>query len=122
MSRKIKVSPGKGQSKVGFFAGLVFCFIGLIIVIPTFGPFGIFWTMIAVIITIMNGKNAFTEKGITTHEITIDELYHPDQDTSFVSNNKSSEQRLSELQGLYDKGMITYDEYQEQRKRILDEL
>ena len=122
MSRKIKVTPGKGQSKAGFFAGIVFCFIGLFIVIPTFGPFGIFWTIIAVIITITNGYNTFTDKGIASHEITIDELYQPDKDTSLGSNNKTSEQRLKELQGLYDKGMVTYNEYQEQRKRILDDL
>lgn len=50
MAKKIKVKPGKAQSKAGFFVGLVFCLIGLVVVIPTFGPFGIFWTLVAVII------------------------------------------------------------------------
>ncbi len=121
MSRNIKVKPGKGQSTAGFFVGIIFCFIGLFVVIPTFGPFGMFWTLVAVIITIMNGYNAFTDKGIATHEITIDE---DDNQTSQFSmeSNKTSEQRLNELQGLYNKGMITYDEYQEKRKKILEEL
>ena len=46
MSKKIHVRPGKGQSKVGFIAGILFCVIGLFVVIPMFGPFGIVWTKI----------------------------------------------------------------------------
>jgi hypothetical protein len=121
MSRNIKVKPGKGQSMAGFFMGIVFCVIGLFVVIPTFGPFGIFWTIAAVVITFMNGYNAFTDKGIATHEITIDE-----DDNQYKQENpdysKTSEERLNELQSLYNKSMITYDEYQEKRKKILNEI
>lgn len=129
MSRNIKVKPGKGQSMAGFFMGIVFCFIGLFVVIPTFGAFGIFWTIAAIVITIMNGYNAFTDKGIATHEITIDEddnRYNHGNDNWYnqgkMDNSKTSEERLNELQSLYNKSMITYDEYQEKRKRILDEI
>ena len=71
MGKRIKVKPGKGQSTVGFFAGLVFCCIGLFIAIPTAGLFGVFWTVIAVIITAVHGINAFTGKTIASHEIMI---------------------------------------------------
>ena len=47
MSKKIHVRPGKSQSRVGFGVGIIFCLIGLVVVIPTFGPFCIFWTAIA---------------------------------------------------------------------------
>jgi hypothetical protein len=121
MSRNIKVKPGKGQSMAGFFMGIVFCLIGLFIVIPTIGPFGIFWTIVAAVITFTNGYNAFTDKGIASHEITIDDEYNQyTQDKS--DNSKTSEERLNELQGLYNKSMITYDEYQEKRKKILNEI
>ena len=120
MRRNVRVKPGKGQSMVGFVFGIIFCFIGLFVVIPTFSPFGAFWTLAAVVITIMNGYNAFTNKGIVSHEITIEE------DNSYSHVNleygKTSEQRLNELQELFKKEMITYDEYQEKRKQILEEL
>lgn len=120
MSRNIRIKPSKGQSMAGFFVGIIFCFIGFFIVIPTFGPFGLFWTLIAGVITIMNGYNAFTDKGIATHEISIDDEDNRDQDNTDIS--RTSEQRLNELQSLYNKSMISYDEYQEKRRRILEEL
>ena len=51
MSKKIYVKPSKSQSKIGFVAGIIFCLLGIFLVIPTFGPFGICWTLIAVLIT-----------------------------------------------------------------------
>ena len=72
MSKKIRVKPGKGQSAMGMAAGIVFCLIGLFVVIPTFGLFGVFWTAMAVIITVTNGINAFSDKGVSSHEIIIE--------------------------------------------------
>ena len=46
MSKKIHIRPGKSQSKAGFVVGIIFCLIGLFVVIPTFGIFGIFWTFV----------------------------------------------------------------------------
>ena len=46
MSKNIRVKPGKTQSAMGFAVGIVFCLIGLFLVIPQFGAFGIFWTTI----------------------------------------------------------------------------
>ena len=73
MKRSIKVKPGKTQSTMGFVTGLIFVGIGLFVVIPTFGPFGIFWTLIAVAITAVNGVNAFGKKGVASHEIVVEE-------------------------------------------------
>lgn len=117
MNRNIRVKPGKGQSMVGFFGGIIFCFIGFFFVIPTFSIFGVVWTLFAVVITIVNGYNAFSEKGVASHEITID-------DTGFAGTEyqKSPEERLSELRALYEKGLITSEEYQNKRMQILNEI
>lgn len=118
MSKRVRVKPGKGQSTVGFIAGLVFCFIGLFIVIPTFGIFGIFWTFIAVIITASHGFNVFSNRGIVSHEIIIDD----DHNYNIMDNPKTPEERLSEIQSLYEKGIITENEYQQKRRQILEDI
>lgn len=118
MSRRVKVKPGKAQSMSGFIVGILFCFIGLFFVIPTFKGFGVIWTLVAVVITVMNGLNAFTDQGIASHEITIEE----EELMRTPTSAKTSEERLNELQSLFNKGMISYEEYQEKRKKILEEL
>lgn len=132
MSKNIKVKPGKGQSMTGFIGGLIFCAIGLFIVIPTFGAFGILWTLFAVVITVMNGMNAFSDKGIPTHEITIeDETGDPVAQTealSSVSSNAvrkakgSVEERLLKVDDLYQRGLISSEEREQKRKEILNEI
>ncbi len=125
MSKRVRVKPGKGQSSVGFIAGLVFCFIGLFIAIPIFGIFGIFWTVIAVVITVSHGFNAFSDKGIITHEIIIDDddrNHEHDNNYDYVDNRKTPEERLSEIQSLYEKGIITENEYQQKRRQILEDI
>ncbi len=116
MSRRIRVKPSKGQSLAGFIGGLIFCFIGLFVAIPIFGIFGVLWTLIAVVITASHGYNAFSDKGISSHEIFID-------DTSETQvTNMTPAYRLNELQNLLDKGLITNDEFHEKRKKILNDL
>ena len=58
---------------VGLVAGALFVLIGLFVVIPAVGGFGIIWTLFAVAITAVNGYNAFSEKGVATHEIVVDD-------------------------------------------------
>ena len=90
MKRSIRVKPGKAQSTMGFAVGLVFVGIGLLVVIPTFGVFGIFWTLIAVAITVTNGINAFGKKGVASHEIVV-------EDGRETSETPTAEQRLEML-------------------------
>lgn len=112
MSKKIKVKPGKTQSKFSFFIGIIFCCIGLFIVIPTFGPFGLLWTGIALFITISHGMNAFGEKGISTYEMNIEE----------ENTSSSVENRLKNLESLYNQRLITKEEYEMKRKDILNDI
>lgn len=115
MRRNIKVKPGKAQSTMGFVTGLIFVGIGLFVVIPVFGPFGIFWTLIAVAITVTNGINAFGKKGVASHEIVV-------EDGRSEEERSSAEQRLEEARSLYDRGLITKEEYEAKRAEILKDL
>jgi len=118
MSKKIRVKPGKSQSKFGFIIGILFCLIGLVVVIPTFGPFGIIWTAVAGYITYVNYRNGFTDKQIVSHVIEID-----DSDSHSANVEKESvEERLKKLTDLYMQSLITREEYEQKRKEILDEL
>lgn len=117
MRRDIRVKPGKAQSIMGLIAGIAFVFVGLFVVIPDGGWFGYLWTFMALSITVMNGINVFSSKGIATSRIEVDELsdgYH--QQTS------TTEQRLKEAENLYQKGLINKEEYEQKRKDILNNL
>ncbi len=133
MSKRIHVRPGKGQSKMGFGVGIIFCLIGLFVAIPTFGPFGIFWTAIAAWITYVNYKNGFTDEQIDSHVIDIEDdgqnvtatRYGGYRNYAYEEesvNEDSMEERLRKLQSLYDQSLITYEEYEQKKKEILDEL
>ena len=136
MSKKVRIKPGKGQSMMGFIVGILFCLIGVFMVIPSAGLFGVFWTLMAFIITITNGMNAFTDKGVASHEIVIDE--RPDtnktncsmgadmpsdmSDTALKGLKGNIELRLQVAEDLYNAGTITKDEYEEKRREILNDL
>ena len=122
--RNIKMRPGKGQSAMGFFVGIIFCLIGLFIAVPSFGMFGILWTLVAVGITISHGMNVFSDKGIPTHEIVIEEEDEQEEkscEDRIASGKSSSQERLEEAKRLYDLGLITEEEYGQKRKQILED-
>lgn len=129
--KKIKVKPGKAQSKIGFIASLLFVVIGIVIAIPTFGLFGIIWTGLAALIAFTEFKNGFSDEGITTHEIIIDDDNHASDrtaDAQNVGNNVGNdvgndiEAKLIKLNSLYDQRLITREEYDEKRKELLEEF
>ena len=115
MRRNIKVKPGKSQSVLGFIVGLIFVGIGLFVAIPTFGPFGIFWTLIAVAIAVANGVNAFGKNGVASHEIVV-------EDDGGEETQSSSARRLEEARSLYEQGLISREEYEAKRQEILKDL
>ncbi len=130
--RRVTYRPSKAQGAFGMVWGGVFILIGLFVVIPTFGPFGILWTLAAVAITAMNGYQAFgkTYKG---PEITIEEdsAQMPDGHPSspapethdhIPSPALDAKQRLEQLESLKQAGLITDGEYREKREEILKHL
>ena len=116
MARKrIRVKPGRAQSKIGFFAGLLFCLIGVFMVIP------ICWTLMAVIITALSGINASSDKGMASHEIIIDEESGASE-SGDKGRKEGIESRLRIAEELYREGTITKDELDEKRREILKEI
>ena len=95
--------------------GVVFCLIGLFVVIPTFGPFGIFWTLIALFITIRSFAMAAGKADMGSYVI-------EDEEKSSEKKCQTAEERLTELQNLYDRRLITTEEYEAKRREILEEL
>ena len=125
MSKNIKVKPGKTQSKAGMAAGVVFCLIGVFVVIPMFGMFGIIWTVFALIITIINGINAFSDKGVPSHEIVIEDEEDLDRricEAKTEDLKTEIGERLQAAKSLYESGMITEEEYEQKRREILGRL
>ena len=129
--RRIRVKPGKTQSMAGFFVGIVFCLIGVFVVIPAAGLFGIFWTVMAGIITASNGMNAFSDRGVASHEIVIEDEEKQEYKVSSDQEPENPdaeemkeevERRLAIAKDLYQEGTITKEEYEEKRKEILKEL
>ena len=131
MSKRIYVRPGKTQSKFGVGVGIIFCLIGVFIVIPTFGLFGVFWTAIAGWITYTNYRNGFTDEQIDSHVIEIEDdgqdmtehgAYHTYSYDTEGTSAEDVEERLKKLQSLYNQSLITLEEYEQKKQEILDEL
>ena len=125
MSKKIRVKPGKAQSAVGLVTGLIFCLIGVTIVIPSAGLFGVFWTAIAAVITVTNGINALSDKGVSSHEIIIENEERQESKSEHSETEtleKDIRERLDAAKALYEAGTITGEEYEAKRKEILKRL
>ena len=120
--KRVTYRPSKGESVFTGIIGVIFVLIGLFVAVPTFGPFGILWTLIAVGITGMSFYRAFGEKYVGP-EIRIedeenDEAAAPGQ----AAPQFSVEERLKQLEDLREKRLITANEFEEKRKEILKEL
>lgn len=114
--RRIHYRPGRAPSAMGLVMGVIFVCIGFFVVIPSAGPFGILWTVMALAITIFNGINVFSKHGVTTGEIQIEDA------DSFAPASGRAQDRLTELKNLYDRGLITREEYEAKRAEILKDL
>ena len=110
--KRVTYRPGKVQGVFGVIWGGIFVIIGLTVAIPHFGAFGVLWTLMALAITGYNAYLAFG-KGKVGPEIYIED------DTAPTSG---AETRLTELRDLYDRRLITDEEYEAKRKEILDKL
>ncbi len=117
--RNIKVKPGKTQSKIGFVVGILFVILGCVVVIPTFGLFGVIWTGVAALIAFSNFKNGFTKEGVATHEIIIEDGI---ETTQSFDDGEDIEAKLIKLNSLYEQRLITKEEYDEKRKELLKEF
>ncbi len=113
MGKEIKVKQGT-ERRLGGILGiaiiLIFGGIGLFVVIPSFGLFGIFWTLMAVVMGTISIIQGFSKKPFTKAEISV-------ENAEF-----DVESRMKSVKNLYEKGMITKEEYDSKRKQILNSL
>ena len=112
--KRVTYRPSKAAGAFGMVFGLIFVIIGVTMAIPTFGPFGILWTLMAIGIPAYNAYCAFG-KGYAGPEIHIEDAEETDRPSS-------AEARLQELRGLYDRSLITQEEYEQKRQEILRDL
>ena len=121
--RKVTYRPSKAGSVMGGVVGCIFVLIGLFVIIPQFSMaggfallFGIAWTVIAAIMTIVNFYQGFGKKYMGP------EIHIEEDGVSADQSKGTPQQRLEQLQSLYDRRLITQEEYEQKRQEILKEL
>lgn len=112
--KKIKIKPSKVSSVLGLVFSIFFVYVGFDFMMNIYGYLGKLWTNIAILLTCINLLNIVLPEGITTKEIIVD-----DSNKIF---EKSTEQRLQELQDLYIKELILKEEYEKRRKEIIKDI
>ena len=119
MRRNIHYKPSKGAC---IFGGIIGCAMGIfgLFAIPDMGAligFKAIWCLMAFGMGIYNFLLAAgVVKYNGGYEIT------DESDESAKGGKSDAEARLEELQTLYDRRLITEEEYQQKRRKILDEL
>lgn len=119
MRRRVTYRPSKAQSAFSAVVSGIFVLIGLVFVIPTFGAFGVFWTLIAAVGGVMSGYRAFG-KGYIGPEIHIEDegASQPEPPAAGLD----AKARLEQLESLRSAGLIDEEEYREKRREILEQL
>ena len=112
---------------------IFFVIIGVTTVIPMAGLFGVVWTLVAICFAVIGIVNMVRKNGMA-HRVAYD--VEQDMAESIVGMMEdapeaadhgyapvgTTEARLLELKSLYDRDLITYDEYEAKRKDILEDL
>lgn len=132
MRKRVTVRPSKASASFGLFVGIIFCIIGVVIVIPTFGLFGLLWTAIAVGITVTNWKQYShkpEDREMYGYEVAVDDLEAnergeaPRYESAEESVTKEDiQERLALVEQLYQEGTISREEYDLKRQQILNEI
>lgn len=109
---------------------IFFVILGVTVVIPAAGLFGVVWTLVAVCFAVMGIYNLVRKNGLA-HRVGYD--VETDLDRSIVGVMEdvieesdtpaaSVQERLTELRSLYEQRLITQEEYDAKRQEILKEL
>ncbi len=102
------IRPSKEWSAVLMIAAIIMCVYGVVSVIPSKGAFGVIWTLVAVMIAVFSGINAFG-KGFPIYRI---------DSGSDSAERPTSEKSFQIIQRLYNQGVISKEEYDQLRKDI----
>ena len=123
MRRRMRYRPSKASCIFSGIVGIIFSCIGLFVVIPSFGPFGILWTLIAIGITVYQFAMAAGKVSMGSWSIEEEDGTGEGRGSAAGSSDrKSAQERLTELQSLYDRRLISQEEYEQKRQEILKEL
>ena len=121
MAKKIQVRAQKFPLLMNCFVGVLFVLLGIFVVIPASGLFGVVWTLVAAAI-LANGTYHLLKRGAATSEIYITDTEEPDGGSGRPYKSLDTEERLTALRDLYDRRLITHEEYEAKRAEILKEL
>ena len=131
MRKRVTYRPSRVNMIFSTVIGGIFVLIGLFVVIPAAGAFGVLWTLMAAGITGMNAYQAFG-KGYIGPEIRIEEEEKsgprldapPPVETHdhIPSTALDARRRLEQLESLKSAGLVTDQEYRQKREQILKEL
>ena len=120
--RVVRIHPSKPSMVLSLVVGVIFCLLGVFIVIPTFGVFGLFWTLISAGITVVNAMPLFSgEDRDLYHTMTIEDEGGYDGLAADTESDDAAA-RLEKLKELYDRRLITAEEYESKREEILRRL
>ena len=114
-----RVRPSKPASAFALIFGIVFVVFGVSAAIPSFGMFGVVWTLGALAICVYFAINLFSGHGLAEKVVEFDTSTPSRPDAPAAV---SAEERLSRLEELKGKGFLSEDEYQQQRKKIIGDL
>lgn len=118
----VRVHPSKPSMVLSLVVGVLFCLFGIFIAIPNFGLFGLFWTLISAGITVVNALPLFSgEERDVYHTMTIEDEGGYDSPAADTQSDDAAA-RLEKLKELYDRRLITTEEYESKREEILRSL
>lgn len=116
---RARIRPSKPASVFTMVVGIALVVVGVSAVVPEFGAFGLLWTLVALGITVFSAINAFTTRGVAGEVVEFDPSTQP---TPEPRRRDSVEDRLSRLEQLRRRGLLSDAEFHEQRNRILADL
>nr|WP_326184107.1 hypothetical protein [uncultured Oscillibacter sp.] len=111
---------------------IFFVIIGVTQIIPMAGLFGVVWTLVAVSFVVIGIVELVRKNGMA-HRVGYDVETGLDRSIVGIMEDVAegepaarpagdTEGRLLELQSLYDRSLVTREEYEEKRKEILKDL
>src|SRR4051812_14108233 len=105
MAYRVGVKPGKAASVGGMVVGSLFVLLGIAVIVPTFGAFGLLWTAVAGAITLFHAYNVFSRRGVSAYELNVETPGGMDD----------LDAGLRKLARLKDDGLLTDQEYEQKR-------
>jgi hypothetical protein len=109
MAYRIGVKPGKAASALGMVVGALFVVLGVAVIIPLFGLFGLVWSAVAGAITAFYAYNFFSPSGVSTYEVNVDA----------PGGVEDLDAGLRKLARLKQDGLLSDQEYEQKRAELL---